>query len=265
MTNLRDLLNARKAITHHGAVLPLPRFRFCGRDFQDDAFYLESAEREARRLVEHLGIERSTRILDLGCGTGRLATGLIRVLGGIEHYRGLDVSARSIWWCRRFITRSHPGFVFVHTDVRSERYNPRGRPIGGNFRLPFADSAFDIAYAYSVFSHMSVDDFRIHLREMGRILTPPGRAFFTAFAEEDVPDVSVNPPGYRRDWGGSPFHCVRYNRRYVSRILSDAGFSVGRFEYATETDGQSAFYVSKTGVAARTDTGNALRESPALA
>lgn len=259
MTNLRDRFDSRKAVTHRGAVLPVRRFRLCGPAFQEDRFYLESAEREARRLVDDFGMERSARIFDLGCGTGRLATGILSIVGEAEHYRGLDVLAPRIWWCQRFITRLHPGFVFVHADVRSDRYNPRGRPLGDTFRLPFADSEFDIAYAYSVFSHMPVDQFRIHLEELSRILRPRGKMFFTSFAEENVPEVSVNPSGYRRDWGGSPYHCVRYDRTYLSRLLTSAGFAVERFDYETETDGQSAIYAIKTGVATGTGVGGALQ------
>lgn len=94
-------------VTFEGSVLPTPDRRHCGCEFKDNRFYIESSEREARRLVEHCACDRSTRVLDMGCGQGRLAIGIIRVLGDLP-YMGLDVHRRSITWCRRHIQKAHP-------------------------------------------------------------------------------------------------------------------------------------------------------------
>lgn len=192
-----------------------------------------------------MGFRAATPILDLGCGTGRLATGILSGIGEAEHYRGVDVSRRAIRWCQRFIAKGHPGFVFLHTDVRNERYNPQGQLSAERFRLPFADGEFDIVYAYSVFSHMRDNDLRAYLSEFHRITSPRAHVFFTAFAEEDVADVMENPPNYRMDWGGSPLHCVRYNRAFLADLVATAGFVVDRIDHETETNGQSAVYASK--------------------
>lgn len=243
--SLRDILDSRRAVDVHGVYVPPRRLRYCGVEFQDDAFYLESARKEAARLSAQLGFQRTTPILDLGCGTGRLATGILSGLGEAEHYRGVDVSRRAVRWCRRFISKGHPGFVFLHTDVRNERYNPEGEAILEGFRLPFAEGEFAVVYAYSVFSHMRDDDVRAYLREFHRVTSPQGRLFFTAFAEEGVPDVMENPPDYRMDWGGSPLHCVRYNRAFLAELVAASGFAVDRIDHGTETNGQSAVYASK--------------------
>lgn len=244
-TSLRDVLDARRATRVQGVYVPPRRFRYCGVEFQDDAFYLESARKEAARLSSEFGFARTTPILDLGCGTGRLATGILSSLGEAQHYRGVDVSLRAIRWCQRFITKGHPGFEFVHTDVRNARYNPEGRIGTEGLRLPFADGEFEVVYAYSVFSHMRDDDVRAYLREFHRVTTPRGRLFVTAFAEDGVPDVTENPPNYRLDWGGSPLHCVRYNRAFLTDLAGVAGFTVDRIDHETETNGQSAVYASK--------------------
>jgi len=61
-------------VTFEGSVLPTPDRRRCGCEFKDNRFYIESSEREARRLVEHCACDRSTRVLDMGCGQGRLGS-----------------------------------------------------------------------------------------------------------------------------------------------------------------------------------------------
>ncbi len=225
-------------------ILPARHLRYGGPEFADDSHFLRSTEREAERLVVRLGYTPESRLLDIGCGVGRLAIGILSRLGEARHYTGLDVSERSIRWCREHLGRGHPGLQFMRINVRNARYNPRGEPIGAEFRFPFADGAFDIIYLYSVFSHMLGEDVQLYLQEMHRLLAEAGRVFFTAFVEDGVPSISVNPAGYREDWQGE-LHCVRYSRDHLYRLIDSCGFGVDGLEYATETNGQSALYLVK--------------------
>ncbi|MBI3448826.1 MAG: class I SAM-dependent methyltransferase [Acidobacteria bacterium] len=183
-------------------------------------------------------------MLDIGCGPGRLAIGLMRRGLELKAYRGLDVNLRSIRWCQRYITRVRPEFRFVKVDVLNSRYNPNGRALDSGISLPFPDGEFDIIYLYSVFSHMTEPEVRIYLGEMRRLLTPTGRIFLTGFVEEGVPQVVVNPDNYRQQWKG-PLHCVRYERGFFEALLRQFGFILDHFEHGTETNGQSGMYVSK--------------------
>lgn len=227
-----------------GVQLPPPHLRFCGPEFRDDRFFLRSARGEADRLVEECGVRPPARVLDVGCGPGRLAIGIIDRLGEPAAYTGIDVHRPSIEWCRRYIGARHPAFRFHHLDARNARYNPAAAAAAASTRLPADDAAFDVAYLYSVFSHMLAEDVRAYLGELHRVLVPGGALFFTGFVEEDVPDVTENPPGYRRPWSG-PLHCVRYDRAYLAAMLADAGFDLVRFGYGLETDGQSAVYARR--------------------
>ena len=178
--------------------------------------------------------------MDVGCGVGRLAIGIIDRVGPVEAYRGVDVDRRYVGWCKKHIERVYPSYQFIRVDVQNPRYNPGGSAIAGDFRYPFDDGSFDIIYLYSVFSHMETEDVRVYLQDFRRLLASDGSFFFTSFAEEGGPDISINPEGYRREWSG-PLHCVRYRRGFLESLLRSSGFKVDRFEYATETDGQSAF------------------------
>jgi hypothetical protein len=64
---------------------------------------------------------------------------------------------------------------------------------------------------------------------------------FTAFIEEGVPAMTINPPRYRRSFHG-PLHGVRYAKAFLDAELQKVGFAVEQFEYATEPDGQSVIY-----------------------
>jgi SAM-dependent methyltransferase len=237
---VRRLLGADH-VRYQGSVLPPRGMRWCGPEFKDDAFFLRSARAEAERL-RGMGFRPSSRVLDVGCGYGRLAIGLVRTFGEVA-YLGVDVHRGSIDWCRRYVERAHPSYRFAWMDRENERYNPGGGAIGEGFRLPVETGAIDLAYLYSVASHLPEAHLRIYLAELARVLAPGGRVFLTAFVEEGVPPVAVNPEGYAFARCSGPLHVVRYERGHFEALLAAAGFGVDRFEHGVETDGQSGVYL----------------------
>lgn len=233
------------AVRHDGQVLPAQHLRLCGQEFRDHAYFLRSARAEADRLVTHCRLSADSAVLDIGCGFGRLAIGVLDRVGAIRNYCGVDVSAAAVAWCRRHLGAGHPTFHFTRLDVRNERYNPGGEAITGSFRLPYDDASFDIAYAYSVFSHMESGDIDRYLAELRRVLRPDGSAFVTLFVADDVPEVSINPAAGTLAWQG-PLHCVRYRRAFIETRIRDAGFTIARVAGGVETDGQSGYYLQRT-------------------
>ncbi|MHC4108707.1 MAG: class I SAM-dependent methyltransferase [Planctomycetota bacterium] len=235
-----------RCVHHAGLRLPPAALRRCTIEFKEDAFFVETATREARRLIEHCDLTVKSRVLDIGCGPARLPLGLLGELGSIERYEGIDVDRHAIAWCRRWITSSHREFRFTHLDIHNERYNPGGRiRLDDRFRFDFADGSFDVIYLYSVFTHMEAGDISIYLAELRRLLAPDGRVFLTAYLEDDVPDVSVNPPSYRGH-SNTPLHRVRLNRRYFDDLLSAHGLTMVRLDPGREHDGQSGVYLERT-------------------
>lgn len=233
------------AVRHDGQVLPAQHLRLCGQEFRDHAYFLRSARAEAGRLVAHCGLSTDSALLDVGCGFGRLAIGVLDRVGAIRDYRGVDVSAAAVAWCQRHLGRQHASFRFTRLDVRNDRYNPGGAEITRGFRLPFGDGTFDIAYAYSVFSHMELGDIERYLSELRRVLRPGGSAFVTLFVADDVPDVSINPASGALAWQG-PLHCVRFRRSLIEARIGDAGFTISQVADGVETDGQSGYYLQRT-------------------
>ena len=229
-------------LNFNNIVLPAKYLRYCGNKFKDNKFFLSSAFKEANRLVKHFGLNINSCVLDVGCGVGRLPIGIFNQIGEIKKYIGIDVSARAIRWCQNYLNRKHPNFRFKYINIENQRYNPHGKKIDKKFSLPFDDSEFDIIYLYSVFSHMTIVDIKLYLKEFRRLLEPSGKIFLTAFVEDGVPNMNINPTDYKMMWDG-PLHCVRYEKKYFESVLKDYNFKIGKFEYGTETDGQSAFYI----------------------
>ena len=222
------------------APLPPGRFRMGGAHFKDDREFIRTAMRDAERLQEYCGLSTDSRLLDWGCGAGRLAVGVRERLGRIRDYHGVDIQPEVIGWAQEHLTA--PGFRFTLLDVGNERYNPDGSP---ERTLGADPGTVDVFYAYSVFSHMNDDDTRAYLRLIGEALAPAGRALVTSFVEEGVEDWAENPAGYGPlEWKG-PLHCTRFARTHFERHVTAAGLAVDRFEYGRETDGQSLYVLRR--------------------
>ena len=221
--------------------LPPPRLRMGGRHFKRDQDFVESGIRDAKLLRRRAGLGPRKRLLDWGCGAGRLAIGVKHLIGDIAEYHGVDVQPELLNWAAENLSSEHYRFTLV--NARNARYNPDGEP---TFEIPAAPGSVDVLYAYSVFSHMLTDDLAGYGATIARILAPEGRALLTAFVEEDVPDCVENPPDYneRLEWKGA-LHCVRYNRQFFEATLKDAGLVVREFVHGRETDGQSMYVVSR--------------------
>jgi SAM-dependent methyltransferase len=240
-------LQLTRAVRFDGLLLPPRSLRLGGEHFRDDRAFVESGREDVRKLVGAFGIGASSSILDLGCGVGRLPIGMLAEFGEVGDYAGADVNRSSVEWCRRHLEAHHRGLSFTHLDVANERYNRRGRPVDGSFRLPWDSSRFDAIFLYSVFSHMCSDDVRAYLREFARLLRPGGGVFLTAFVEEGVPEEEVNPSDYGPlRWAGA-LHCVRFSLDFFTVMVEEAGLSMTRRDHGAETDGQSAIYLRAGG------------------
>jgi SAM-dependent methyltransferase len=216
--------------------------RYCGADFHNDVWFVQSAVEEAERLRDALGLGPTSRLLDVGCGPGRTAVGLLYASCPVGRYDGVDASSRAIEWCRRFISPSHPEYHFWAVDAKNDRYNPHGKEMTTAFSLPFDSGVFDIIYGYGLFTNLIENEVCIYTQEFRRLLSPGGRVFLTAFVEDGVPPVTVNPENYVMDCTG-PCQIVRYEKDHLFSILKSYGFEVERFDHGTEWSLLSAIYL----------------------
>lgn len=159
-----------------------------GFDFREVGEHLAGIVREQGELRPH------ERLLDIGCGVGRLAVPMTGFLTTGE-YLGFDLSAAAIRWCRRAISGAHPSFHFAHADIANSHYNPGGTTPAERFRFPCADASVDVAFAASVFTHLTPFAADRYLEESARALKPGGRLLASFF----LLDESLRP-GLGRFW-----------------------------------------------------------------
>jgi SAM-dependent methyltransferase len=141
-----------------------------------------------RNLKDHAGLVSGDRVLDIGCGNGRVAEQLAPFLISVGPYGGggyvgFDISKAGIQACRRRFA-GQPHMRFEHLDVWNGEYNETGKVAELDTVFPAADGAIDLAFATSVFTHMRMPAVRRYLAESARVLSPGGRLAFTAFALE---------------------------------------------------------------------------------
>ncbi len=188
-------------------------------------------------LIQHAGLTPAMRVLDIGCGTGRMAMPLLEFLDEGADYVGFDVSPAAIRTCRRRFGARRSDFHFVHVDVRNTEYRSSGAIEETELVFPGAGGEIDVAMATSVFSHMRLDSIRHYLKETHRLLKPGGRFMFTAFALTPDRVARIGEGGSDLDFKpwerGSMVIDVRSPERAIAHPLDaleaavlEAGFSL---------------------------------------
>lgn len=139
------------------------------------------AEAFVSYFIELGGLRPDDDVLDIGCGVGRMARGLVDYLGSEATYEGFDIVPASIRWCQEHITSRYPQFHFQVADVYNKYYHRRGQVPGSQYSFPWKAASFDFAFATSVFTHMLHAEVKRYLHEAARVLRPGGRLFATFF------------------------------------------------------------------------------------
>ncbi len=146
--------------------------------------FTEAGQEHLRYFKEFCGLQPDQRVLDLGCGIGRMAVPLTGYLT-TGSYEGLDIVPSGIRWCQKHITSKYPRFHFQVADIHNKQYNPGGRFKPSEYRLPFPDKEFDLVFLISLFSHLLPTDMEQYVSEISRVLRPGGKCLITLFLLDD--------------------------------------------------------------------------------
>ncbi len=221
------------------ASLPLPpqALRFMGED--DERLIAQGAEL-AGTLYRH-GLVGDHRLLDAGCGYGRLALGLMST-GFAGRYVGFDILERHVGWCRSNLTPVSSRYAFKHIDVCNDRYNPSGTGDPATTPFPVGSGSKDMAALFSVFTHMYEPEIRHYLSELRRVLVPGGRAVtsWLLFDDARLPAVVSRKATHRLVYAlgatarfsdaDDPLRAIGYEESHVRRMVRQAGLRVSRVD-----------------------------------
>lgn len=120
-----------------------------------------------RELLIKFGLLPHHYLIDVGCGSGRLAKPLSEYLRGT--YLGLDVVPEFLSYARELVGRD---------DWRFE--------IARDGKIPEEDGRADFVCFFSVLTHLSHARSYLYLKEARRVLKPSGRIVFS-FLEFNIP------------------------------------------------------------------------------
>lgn len=181
---LADALDA--ALGRRDPLVPPRRWQFVG-----NSDFRQTGEEFRGYFRRFAGLSSQDRVLDIGCGIGRMARVLVDELAPPRgSYDGFDVVEEAIAWCREHYRGTPVPFRFTHVDLSHSGYNPRGAGSSETFRFPYGDDSFDLAIAVSLFTHLLDGAAEHYISEAARVLAPGGRLFMTWFVlDEERPPV----------------------------------------------------------------------------
>lgn len=199
--------------------------------------YFRIGER-AMELLDHLaGLRKSDRILDVGCGLGRLAWPLSGRLRGRGSYDGFDTVAAYVDWCRGNLGLDPGRFRFHHADIRTTLYNPTAAVRAEDFVFPWPDRSFDLVIATSLFTHLLPPAARHYFGEIARTLDRRGRLFASFFILDErgraavstgatTPKLATEIEHGRVDDPAVPEAAVAYDWDWLRGALAEAGLEI---------------------------------------
>jgi ubiquinone/menaquinone biosynthesis C-methylase UbiE len=183
-------------------------------------------------------VRPNDRVLDVGCGAGRMAIALARYLAGRGTYDGFDVSRADVSWCKKEIEPRWPGSRFRHVDVKNSWYNRSGSIDPEDFSFPYDAERFDFIFLTSVFTHMLPAAMENYLREVVRVLRTGGRCLITYFLINDRTSASIAAgdaiyqfahrvgPTCRSQREDSPEKAVAYDEDFIRRLYVREGLEI---------------------------------------
>lgn len=158
------------------------------------------------------------KVLDFGCGVGRVALQLSAQQGLPTH--GCDIDASAIEYMKGQLPE---------TDLRVTGFNPP---------LPYEDGAFDGVYSVSIWTHLSLAQQKPWLEEMARILRPGGLALITTSGSH-----ALRIRHQRGDKGWDQFSVADLEREGILFIPYDeAGKDLEKYPGVTEAYGLTAHH-----------------------
>jgi cyclopropane fatty-acyl-phospholipid synthase-like methyltransferase len=185
-------------------------------------------------LMRYAALKKNERVLDIGCGIGRVALPLTRYLDETARYQGIDPVSDAVSWCQKNISKNYPNFDFLHVDWQNKMYNRQGTVDPASFKFPWENESFDLIYLFSVFTHVKPEALKNYLFEIKRMLARKGRVFMTMFivdedTERQIASQETHRPFFRAVddyWTDNPeIHesAMAYRKHFVQNLLDEVG------------------------------------------
>jgi len=150
--------------------------------------------------IKYCHLKPEDKILDIGCGIGRMAIPLTTYISPNGSYDGFDIIKDNIEWCSKNITKQFSNFRFKWINILNNLYNPSGTERASEVQFPYDNNSFDFIFLTSVFTHMLPDDMEHYFSEISRILKKNGKCLSTFFLLNDETSSLIKEGKSTRDF-----------------------------------------------------------------
>lgn len=159
--------------------------------FRSSQHFFDSSFQNFKELLYYTSLTPNHRVLDYGCGLGRMAIPLSAYLNANSgSYCGVDTDSDCISRNQRAF-RAYKNFRFVHADIYSTMYNRHGGSytelLKHNLGQPF-----DLAFLFSVFTHVLSRDCDFLLKFLKSQLVESGEIFTSWFLLNDETQKAID-------------------------------------------------------------------------
>lgn len=182
--------------------------------------------------IQYGGLQPHHKVLDIGCGIGRIAIPLTKYIDKNGSYDGFDIVKDGIEWCQKKISSQYPNFKFIHTPLRNDLYNLSSTEKADKFVFPYPDNTFDFVLLTSVFTHMQPTEVAWYLKEISRVLKKDGVCFATFFVIDEAAEnflKNSKDPFFKYDHGEYYLHDekvkdanIAYKIGFIDAMLKEA-------------------------------------------
>ncbi|RIH99837.1 class I SAM-dependent methyltransferase [candidate division NPL-UPA2 bacterium Unc8] len=183
-------------------------------------------------------LKSNHKVLDVGCGIGRMSVPLTEYLSNEGEYYGFDIVEMGINWCKKNITNIYPNFNYEHSDIYNKMYNPKGVEKSSDYKFNYNDNFFDFVFLTSVFTHMHTQDINRYLEEISRVMKTRCRCLITFFLmnaesialiknKESTQNLiyKIDNNSFAKD-KNIPESAIGFNEDYIKELLNKNGLNL---------------------------------------